>query len=392
MQALVVTPGVDGSAAVAEMPVPRPGRRRAARPPARGRRLRHRPRDRRGPLRHRARRRGAADPRPRAARPGRGGRARLRRRRPRHRDGAPLLRALPRVRRGGARRVRDRRLQRARDHAPARLRRGARGRAGRAPDRGARGAARRRRARRAGLDLRARRAARARRRQAPAVGAGRAPWSSAPARSAMLCTYLLRLEGLDVWTSALEPAGQREGAARRGLRRALPAVGRRRPARDGPDGFDIVIVAAASADLSLNVLRLLRRGGVALLLGVDARDRDVTVPGPGDRAGHDPRQPRDPRQRERERDRLARGDGGRSRPPAGAGRARSSAASGCAWSSTTSSGPSPSAASRPRSRSDQSDAVRIAARSSASGSRGATASSRCWRSAPSTSAGTSSSP
>ena len=47
-----------------------------------------------------------------------------------------------------------------------------------------------------------------------------------------------------------------------------------------PDGFDLVIVAAASADLSINVVRLLRRSGVALLLGVDARDRDVTVPGP----------------------------------------------------------------------------------------------------------------
>ena len=95
-------------------------------------------------------------------------------------------------------------------------------------------------------------------RHALAVG-GRQPW--APARAlvfgagaiGMLCTYLLRLEGLEVWTSALEPAGSEKAQLVEALGRALPA---RRPAAACPrrsDGFDIVIVAAASADLSLNV-------------------------------------------------------------------------------------------------------------------------------------------
>jgi threonine dehydrogenase-like Zn-dependent dehydrogenase len=94
----------------------------------------------------------------------------------------------------------------------------------------------------------------------------------------VLCTYLLRLEGLDVWTSALEPAGSEKAQlVEASGARYLPSTG---GLPETEDGFDIVIVAAASAELSLNVVRLLRRGGVALLLGVDARDRDVTVPGP----------------------------------------------------------------------------------------------------------------
>ena len=45
-------------------------------------------------------------------------------------------------------------------------------------------------------------------------------------------------------------------------------------------GFDVVIVAAGDAQLSLDALGLLRRNGVAILLGIDGHDRDVTLPGP----------------------------------------------------------------------------------------------------------------
>ena len=120
-------------------------------------------------------------------------------------------------------------------------------------------------------------------RHALAVG-GRQPW--APSRAlvfgagaiGMLSTYLLRLEGLEVWTAALEPAGSEKAQlVEASGARYLPSAG---GLPEAADGFDLVIVAAASADLSLNALRLLRRGGVALLLGVDARDRQVSVPGP----------------------------------------------------------------------------------------------------------------
>ena len=120
-------------------------------------------------------------------------------------------------------------------------------------------------------------------RHALAIG-GRQPW--APARAlvfgagaiGMLCTYLLRLEGLDVWTAALEPAGSEKA-------QLVEAAGARYVPSPGglpevEEGFDLAIVAAASADLSLGVLTLLRRGGVACLLGVDARERDVSLPGP----------------------------------------------------------------------------------------------------------------
>ena len=253
MQALVVTPGVDGSAAVAEMPVPRPGAGELlVRPlevgvcgtdreiaeglfgiaPAGEERL---------ILGHEVL--GRVEER------GHGFAAR----RPRDRDRAPLLRALPRVRGGGARRVRDGRLQRARHHPPARLRRRARGRAGRAPRRGARGAARRRRARRAGLDLRARRCATRSRWAAASPGRRPARSSSARARSACSAPTCCGSRG---WRSA-RPRSSRPDSEKARLVEASGASYVPSPGgglAETADGFDIVIVAAASADLSLNVL------------------------------------------------------------------------------------------------------------------------------------------
>ena len=113
-----------------------------------------------------------------------------------------------------------------------------------------------------------------------AVG-GRQPWH--PGRAlvfgagaiGMLCTYFLRLDGLDVWTCALEPP--------RGEKAELvEAAGARYvgvPPAD-PADFDIVIQAAGSAQLSLDTLGLLRRNGVACLLGIDGHDQVVHLPGP----------------------------------------------------------------------------------------------------------------
>jgi glucose 1-dehydrogenase len=120
-----------------------------------------------------------------------------------------------------------------------------------------------------------------------AVG-GRQPW--APGRAlvlgagaiGMLCTYFLRLGGLDVWTAALEPPDSEKAqlvaaaGARYEQATATP------PAALAADigGFDVVIVAAGSAQLSLDALGLLRRNGVACLLGIDGRYRDVRLHGP----------------------------------------------------------------------------------------------------------------
>jgi glucose 1-dehydrogenase len=120
-----------------------------------------------------------------------------------------------------------------------------------------------------------------------AVG-GRQPWS--PGRAlvlgagaiGMLCTYFLRLEGLDVWTAALEPAGSEKaqlvGAA--GARYAQAESTPPAALAEEAGGFDVVIVAAGDAQLSLDALGLLRRNGVACLLGIDGHDRDVRLHGP----------------------------------------------------------------------------------------------------------------
>ena len=124
-------------------------------------------------------------------------------------------------------------------------------------------------------------------RHADAVG-GRQPWR--PARAlvlgagaiGMLCTYFLRLRELDVWTAALEPPDGEKA-------RLVEAAGARYAhATETPPaalaaeagGFDVVIVAAGNAQLSLDALGFLRRNGVACLLGIDGHDRDVRLPGP----------------------------------------------------------------------------------------------------------------
>jgi threonine dehydrogenase-like Zn-dependent dehydrogenase len=124
-------------------------------------------------------------------------------------------------------------------------------------------------------------------RHAQAVG-GRQPWR--PGRAlvlgagaiGMLCTYLLRLDGLDVWTSALEAAGSEKAQLVEACGARYVPVTETTPAALAADtgGFDIVIVAAGSAQLSLDALGLLRRGGVACLLGIDGHDQTVQLHGP----------------------------------------------------------------------------------------------------------------
>jgi glucose 1-dehydrogenase len=124
-------------------------------------------------------------------------------------------------------------------------------------------------------------------RHVQAVG-GRQPWS--PRRAlvlgagaiGMLCTYFLRLDGLEVWTSALEPAdsGKAQLVAAAGARYAQATEAPPAALAAEAGGFDVVIVAAGSAQLSLDALGLLRRNGVACLLGIDGHDQDVRLHGP----------------------------------------------------------------------------------------------------------------
>ena len=114
----------------------------------------------------------------------------------------------------------------------------------------------------------------------------RQPWS--PRRAlvlgagaiGMLGTYLLRMDGLEVWTASRSLGGERA--------QLVEACGARPVATDEtplPElaeevgGFDIVFEAAGDAQLMLDSLGLLRRNGVACLVGIDGRPREVSIDG-----------------------------------------------------------------------------------------------------------------
>ena len=118
-----------------------------------------------------------------------------------------------------------------------------------------------------------------------AVGA-RQPWG--PRRAlvvgigaiGMLATYLLRMDGLEVWAA--------DGSANDEKRRLVEASGARhvvtgdtalRALAEDVGGFDVVLEAAGDAQVMLDALGLLRRNGVACLLGIDGRPRDVSIDG-----------------------------------------------------------------------------------------------------------------
>jgi len=94
----------------------------------------------------------------------------------------------------------------------------------------------------------------------------------------ILSTYLLRLAGVDVWTAGLEPHVDLVTAC--GARYvstkdiALSAL------REKVGGFDLVIAAVPDAQVMADSLGLLRRSGVACLLGIDGRNQSVGIDGP----------------------------------------------------------------------------------------------------------------
>jgi len=112
-----------------------------------------------------------------------------------------------------------------------------------------------------------------------AIG-GRQPWELQRAlvigggAVGILSTVLLRLQGIEVWTASLEESN--------GL---VEEVGAHYVStKDTPlaelDGFDLVIEAAGNAQLMADALGLLRRSGVACLLGIDPRQQKVEIDGP----------------------------------------------------------------------------------------------------------------
>ena len=113
-------------------------------------------------------------------------------------------------------------------------------------------------------------------RHARAIG-GRQPWELRRAlvlgggAVGTLTTFLLRLEGIEVWTASLEPAaaGRGRGCPLRPVRDALARARRVRSRGRGR--------GECAADGRR--LGLLRRGGVACLLGIDGREQNVSLDG-----------------------------------------------------------------------------------------------------------------
>jgi threonine dehydrogenase-like Zn-dependent dehydrogenase len=115
-------------------------------------------------------------------------------------------------------------------------------------------------------------------RHALAIG-GRQPWRLQRAlvtgggAIGLLATMLLRLQDVEVVTASLEPSNE--------IAEALGAtyVSTKDTGLSELGGFDLVVEAAGDAQLMADALGLLRRSGVACLIGIDSRDRKVEIDG-----------------------------------------------------------------------------------------------------------------
>lgn len=115
-------------------------------------------------------------------------------------------------------------------------------------------------------------------RHARAIG-GRQPWELERAlvlgagSIGLLTTYLLRLDDIEVWTVSREQTSE-----------LVEASGARYLSTEGNDiaelgTFDLVVEATGVAQLMARSLELLRRNGVACLLGIDPRTEPVKIDG-----------------------------------------------------------------------------------------------------------------
>jgi threonine dehydrogenase-like Zn-dependent dehydrogenase len=115
-------------------------------------------------------------------------------------------------------------------------------------------------------------------RHARTIG-GRQPWELERAlvlgagAIGLLTTYLLRLADVEVWTASLEETSE-----------LVELSGARYLSTDGNDiaelgRFDLVVEAAGNAQLMARSLGLLRRSGVACLLGIDPHSQRVEIDG-----------------------------------------------------------------------------------------------------------------
>ena len=124
-------------------------------------------------------------------------------------------------------------------------------------------------------------------RHARAVGE-RQPWRAeralvvGPGAIGMITTYFLRLDGFEVWVAGRSkpPTPKSKLAEACGARYVSTAQTPLPALAEDTGGFDVVIEAAGDAQVMLDTLGLLRRNGVACLLGVDGSRRSIAIDGP----------------------------------------------------------------------------------------------------------------
>jgi glucose 1-dehydrogenase len=117
--------------------------------------------------------------------------------------------------------------------------------------------------------------------------AGRQPWLGERAlvlgagAIGMLATYLLRLDEIDVWTAARAPGGDERAALVSACGSRYVSTGETplEQLRAEIGGFDLVVEATGDAQVMADSMGLLRRNGVACLLGLDGRPGQVTLEG-----------------------------------------------------------------------------------------------------------------
>jgi threonine dehydrogenase-like Zn-dependent dehydrogenase len=113
---------------------------------------------------------------------------------------------------------------------------------------------------------------------------GRQPWQLERAlvvgagAIGMISTYLLRLAGLDVWTASLDPSSELVTAS--GAHYVSTKETSLGELRKETGGFDLVVSCVPDAQVMADSLALLRRSGVACLLGIDGREQKVSIDGP----------------------------------------------------------------------------------------------------------------
>ena len=123
-------------------------------------------------------------------------------------------------------------------------------------------------------------------RHARAIGS-RQPWL--PGRAlvlgtgaiGMLSTCLLALDGLEVWTAGRSEGGTEKARLAEACGATYVSTEAVPPAELASQvgGFDVVVEATGDAQVMLDTLGLLARNGVSCLLGIDGRPREVSLDG-----------------------------------------------------------------------------------------------------------------